>query len=232
MPVEPGRPEGQDPAREPEPRDGPLARWRKALRVPGVDPHDENDEPEEAPSADAVARTSDPEIEPETGRKQDGLQRHRRRRRAPQPETDPRPARPERQVRPVRYEVEDPVGHDADRDPDRARPVSRRRPVGAGGKQGPADRRGEAVRDRVVDEVERRESRVTRRDADALPTREQEDGPEKVQQDRGADEQTERRPRRRPLRREADRVMPDERSRPPLSPSSPPSRGPLRWCRP
>ena len=142
----------------------------------------------------------------------------------------------ERKIRQVDDDVEQIVRDDHQAHDDRCLPVASRvsggpRVVHDGRRDARADHPHEAVRDRVVDEVEREQWIAVGHDADVLPSDQEEAPPEQIGELGREEENSQRDLGLSPLDRQRDAVMSDEHSvrssrRPATS-----HRPPQRWHR-
>src|SRR5439155_9674684 len=113
-------------------------------------------------------------------------------------------------VRTVRYEIENPVAHNADADPERSPGISPARVVSEREEDAPYDGHQQAVGERIVVERERRERRVTRIDPRAFDAEEKKYRPERVEKECGENERAQGGPGRGALRGESNGEVSDE----------------------
>ena len=113
----------------------------------------------------------------------------------------------------MRHEIEHPVAHDERGDHQRARTIPPDEVVRHAEQGGPDRAHQQAMRDRIVNEPERRERGVAGGDLDALEARKVEERPQAVDELRREEQRAERNGRHRPLGGERDRVVADQHDR-------------------
>ncbi len=210
MAFDPHTPHRNEPERERRGGHGTGRRRGRTERVRDIDDEEERDEAPKGSFADAVlgARRSREDEHPE--RVHRDLDGERGGHRSPEPQTDARPAGPERHVGSVADEVEEPVARDERRGEGDGPPRGARRADHQAQRTRPCHRRDQAVRPRVVREGEGSKRGASRGNLDPFDPGENQNGPDEIEHLRSGEEKAERQSRLEPLGRESEREVPDE----------------------
>src|SRR5215467_11979810 len=209
-----------------------FARWRRRPRPRDVEREQQGYERPPGDVPDAVPAPGRAHIQGDPGKEEDRFDRERRRYRPPQPQAQLLAASGvQRHVGDMAHEIQHPVARDDQPQPRCARPVAARRKRDERKCERLREGHQQAVRPRVVREIEGIDRGESRDDAKALDAEQHEHRPDDVEEGGGEDQRTERHPGRSFLRSERDREVADEHPTLP-DPAGPSSGSPAPVRRP
>src|SRR5688572_32579785 len=107
MPVGPPCPEREEHQQEPDDRNRTDIGWRRTDEVSDVDQAEQTHERPPGDASDPIAGASEPDVNRNGGEEDRAFHRDRSSDRVPEAETDLRTAWVQREIGPVRHEVED-----------------------------------------------------------------------------------------------------------------------------
>jgi len=165
----------------------------------------------QAPAAAAVDRPRRAAVDPDPDGEDRGLDRHGGCERLPQPHADEgRGSGVDRQIGLVHDGIEAPVAQHQHAEHDGGATVTAQAEVDQPEEHGPCRGRQQAVRQRIVLERQRGDDGLARDDAHALDAKQQQAGPEQIEELRGDEQPAERHLRRHALGGETESEVTDE----------------------